>query len=80
MSQLPITAPTAPVIRPRRDLHILLGPGNYKELSRQTGYVYQHIGRALKGTAGLSMDAMSAIADAAGVTMDELRSYIEGGR
>ena len=57
-----------------------LGPGNYHCLSRTTGLSRSHLTRVLRGkvgTEGVSLDAAARIADAAGVTLDELRGYIE---
>jgi transcriptional regulator with XRE-family HTH domain len=57
-----------------------LGPGNYHYLSRTTRLSRSHLTRVLRGkvgTEGVSLDAAARIADAAGVTLDELRAYIE---
>jgi transcriptional regulator with XRE-family HTH domain len=57
-----------------------LGSGSYHYLSRTTGLSRSHLTRVLRGkvgTEGVSLDAAARIADAAAVTLDELRAYIE---
>lgn len=57
-----------------------LGPGNYHYLARATGLSRSHITRVLRGKVGkegVSLDAASRLADAAEVTLDEFRFYID---
>lgn len=71
------------------DLHTRLGSGSYRELARRTGLNRSYIARILQGKAsgsgratqqrkatGPSFEVMSRLADAAGVSLDELRYYI----
>jgi transcriptional regulator with XRE-family HTH domain len=55
----------------------LLGPGNYRRIARGAGLTHQHVSRVLRGQRGASLAAASRIADAAGVTLDDLRFYLE---
>ena len=68
------------MIRKRRDLHLVLGFGNYRRISRASNYVPQHVSRVLRGKTGASLDAAAAIAEAAGVTLDELWFFIQQAR
>jgi len=51
--------------------------GACASLARKTGLTRSHISRVLRGKMpGVSFDAATRIADAAGVTLDQLRPYI----
>ena len=53
-----------------------LGPGNYRRISRKSGFTPQHVSRVLRGVTGARLDAAAKIADAAGVSLDQLWRYI----
>jgi transcriptional regulator with XRE-family HTH domain len=65
------------VARQRSTVARAIGPGNYHRLARATGYTPQHVSRVLRGKVGASFVAANRIANAAGVTLDELYAYIE---
>lgn len=54
-----------------------LGPGNFGRISRQAGVSKFHVARFLKGIRGASFDIGGDIAEAAGVTLDDLRRWLE---
>lgn len=58
-------------------LEVLLGPGNYKPIARKTGISSTHISRVLRGKVGITFKYANKIADAVGVTVDDLRRYID---
>jgi hypothetical protein len=62
--------------RPVSQLSRILGPGNYRSISRRVGLSPQHVGRVLRGIKGASFWVGASIADAASVSLDELRAYI----
>jgi transcriptional regulator with XRE-family HTH domain len=53
-----------------------LGPGNYRRIARIAGLTPAHVGRVLRGTRGASFHVGARIAVAAGVTLDQLYTYI----
>lgn len=61
--------------RPRQ-LISLLGPGNYHRIARGSGYTPQYISRVLRGKIGVRFHGAAVIAEAAGVTLDELWNFI----
>lgn len=65
-----------PKIAPVR-LQALLGEGNYKRIARGSGFTPRHIANVLRDGRNCSFHAAAQIADAAGVTLDELRIYQE---
>ena len=54
-----------------------LSRGNFSRISRESGHTSQHVSRVLRGLKDCSFAAAWAIADASGVTLDELRLHIE---
>lgn len=54
----------------------LLGPGNYGVLARKSGYDRSHVRKVLSGKVNCTLDFACVIADFAGVTLDDFRSYI----
>lgn len=54
----------------------LLEPGNYRRICRGAGVTPQHIARVVTGRKGASLHVAKRIADAAGVTLDELYLFI----
>lgn len=65
-----------PKTLPIRELRTRLGTGNYSELARRTGLTPQHVSRVLRGVSGISFWTATRIADAAGVSMNDLRVFI----
>lgn len=63
-------------MRTREELSHLLEEGNYRRISRGAGLTPQYISRVLRGKRGCSFRSAMSIADAAGVTVDELRAFI----
>lgn len=57
--------------------HPTLGRGNFRRLSKETGLEPRHISRVLRGLRGTSLKSAIALADAANVSLDEFRDYIE---
>lgn len=73
-----MTRPFKPKLRVSRNLvDAVLSPGNYSYLSRESGCSRQHIQQVLKGQRGVTIHAAKKIADAAGVTLDELYDFIK---
>jgi hypothetical protein len=62
------------------DLGARLGPGNFGRISRRAGVSKFHVSRFLKGTRGASFDVAGDIAEAAGVSLDELREWLTPSR
>src|SRR5215207_3587791 len=54
-----------------------LGRGNYGPIARKAELETAHVSRVLRGMRGVSLVVASRIADAAGVSLDELRAFIE---
>ncbi len=54
----------------------LLGPGNYGVLARKSGYDRSHVRKVLSGKVNCTLDFACVIADFAGVSLDDFRSYI----
>lgn len=65
-----------PVVRSRSQLDSLLGPGNYGRIARLSGTSPEHVSRVCRGLRGTSLIAAHRIAEAAGVTLDELYRYV----
>lgn len=53
-----------------------LEPGNYRSIARGAGLTPQHVSRVLRGMKGTSLHVAARIAEAAGVTLDELHAFI----
>lgn len=56
--------------------HPLLIAGNYGRIARLAGLAPSHVSRVIRGVRGVSFIVAQRVADAAGVTLDELRSHI----
>lgn len=54
-----------------------LGPGNYRRIARRAGLSAFHTSRVLRGIRGCSFDIGCDIAEAAGVTVDQLRDHLK---
>lgn len=69
---------TETVTAPDRSEEIkrLLGPGNFRKISRDTGFARQHVSRALRGISGMSTEAAAKIMNSTGVTFEELNSHV----
>lgn len=67
------------LIDARTDERERTAPGitSISAIARKSRLSTQHIGRVLRGQEGASFDAACRIADAAGVTLDALRAYIQ---
>lgn len=70
--------------RPRRaftadELDILLGSGNYSDIARDAKPTLSvsHVSRVLRGLSKPSLDVARRIANAAGVTLDDLQPWLE---
>lgn len=63
--------------RRSRRLHQKLGPGNFYRIARRSKTSQQHVSRVLRGMRGVSLRVAARLADAAGVTIDELWEYIQ---
>ena len=61
---------------PTEETRVKLEAGNYRRIHRASGLSPQHISRVIKGSKGASLHVAKRIADAAGVSLDELYSYI----
>lgn len=72
-----LRAPTLTLPTGADDLTHILGPGNYRRLARVVGVTHGHVSRVLRGRIGASFDVAQRIADAAGITVDELRAHID---
>lgn len=57
-----------------------LAPGNYRRIARTIEMAPQHVSRFLRGKAGSKWETACAIADAAGVSMDDLRRHVTEAR
>lgn len=53
-----------------------LNEGNYGRIARKAGLHPSHVSRVVRGVRGVSMRIAERIADAAGVTLDDLRRHI----
>lgn len=53
-----------------------LGPGNFGRISRRAGVSKFHVARFLKGYRGASFDIAGDIAEAADVSLDDLRRWL----
>lgn len=71
-----VLAASMPKVAPPR-LEALLGWGNYRRIAKASGFSPMHISNVLRRGKNCSFWAAAQIADAAGVTMDELRIYTE---
>jgi hypothetical protein len=58
------------------NIAVRLGPGNYRRIALRAGLSNFHVSRVLRGSRGCSFDIACRIADAAGVTMDDLRRWV----
>jgi transcriptional regulator with XRE-family HTH domain len=60
-----------------RKINRTLGPGNYHRIARETGVTPQHISRFIRGLRGATFELAIAVAESAGVGLDDLRWYME---
>lgn len=67
---------SASVIRLATDVEKRLGPGNFRPIAKKARLTNGYVGRALKGLRGMSFHVAKRIADAAGVSLDELHAYL----
>ena len=58
-----------------KKLETSLGSGNYRRIARMTGIDTIHVSRVLRGLREPSFDVAAIIAEAAGVSLDELKEY-----
>lgn len=52
-----------------------LSAGNFGRIARRTGFTEQHISRVCRGLREPSFDVAAVIAEAAGVTLDQLHAH-----
>lgn len=71
---------SATPIRSSEEISKLLCAGNFRRISRLTGFTPQHVGRVLKGSNGATLESAAKIAKAAGVTLDELSEFVAKNR
>lgn len=66
----------------KREVEKALGPGNYRPIARRSGLDPRSVSRVLRGLTGrgqrtITLETATKICLAAGVTLDEMREYIE---
>lgn len=66
----------------KREVGKALGPGNYRPIARRSGLDPRSVSRVLRGLTGrgqrtITLETATKICLAAGVTLDEMREYIE---
>lgn len=57
------------------DIDELLGPGNQRRIARKAGISYNHAHQVLRGNNDVVLSKAAKMAEAAGVTIDELYRY-----
>lgn len=66
----------------KQEVEKALGPGNYRPIARRSGLDPRSVSRVLRGLTGrgqrtITLETATKICLAAGVTLDEMREYIE---
>jgi len=61
-------------------LHRKLVAGNFRRISRATGYSHQHVSQVLKGLSGFNYEFAKRVCAACGISLSEFDDHIETAR